>query len=73
MSFQVASNLDDELSEKVLRSTCVHYSGLYLGSNGKRYPYSLCAKEEKLAEALERIKKDNDQISGMGLQLETRH
>ncbi len=46
------------LTEKVLHEARVFITpGFIFGSNGKRYiRISLCAKEEKLAEALERIK-----------------
>ena len=49
----------EELTEKVLHEARVFITpGFIFGSNGKRYiRISLCAKEEKLAEALERIKK----------------
>ena len=49
----------EELTEKVLHEARVFITpGFIFGSNGKRYiRSSLCAKEEKLAEALERIKK----------------
>ena len=48
----------EELTEKVLHEARVFITpGFIFGSNGKRYiRISLCAKEEKLAEALERIK-----------------
>ena len=48
----------EELTEKVLHQARVFITpGFIFGSNGKRYiRISLCAKEEKLAEALERIK-----------------
>ncbi len=49
----------EELTEKVLHEARVFITpGFIFGSNGKRYiRISLCAKDEKLAEALERIKK----------------
>ena len=49
----------EELTERVLHEARVFITpGFIFGSNGKRYiRISLCAKEEKLAEALERIKK----------------
>ena len=48
----------EELTEKVLHEAHVFITpGFIFGSNGKRYiRISLCAKEEKLAEALKRIK-----------------
>lgn len=48
----------EELTEKVLHKARVFITpGFIFGSNGKRYiRISLCAKVEKLAEALERIK-----------------
>lgn len=48
----------EELTEKVLHEARVFLTpGFIFGSNGKRYiRISLCAKEEKLAEALERIR-----------------
>ena len=48
----------EDLTEKVLHEARVFITpGFIFGSNGKRYiRISLCAKEEKLAEALERIK-----------------
>ena len=47
------------LTERVLHEACVFITpGFIFGSNGKRYiRISLCAKEEKLTEALKRIKK----------------
>lgn len=47
----------EELTEKVLHEARVFITpGFIFGSNGKRYiRISLCAKEEQLAEALERI------------------
>ena len=54
------SNQDvEELTEKVLHEARVFITpGFIFGSNGKRYiRISLCAKEDKIAEALERIKK----------------
>lgn len=49
----------EELTEKVLHEARVFITpGFIFGSNGDRYiRISLCAKEEKIAEALERIKK----------------
>ena len=49
----------EELTEKVLHEARVFITpGFIFGSNGKRYiRISLCAKEDKIAEALERIKK----------------
>ena len=49
----------EELTEKVLQEAHVFITpGFIFGSNGKRYiRISLCAKEEKIAEALERIKR----------------
>lgn len=51
----------EELTEKVLHEARVFLTpGFIFGSNGKRYiRISLCCKDEKLAEALERIKKLN--------------
>ena len=48
----------EELTERVLHEARVFITpGFIFGSNGKRYiRISLCAKEEKLAEALERLK-----------------
>lgn len=48
----------EELTEKVLHEARVFITpGFIFGSNGKRYiRISLCAKEDKLAEALHRIK-----------------
>ena len=48
----------EDLTEKVLHEARVFITpGFIFGSNGKRYiRISLCAKEEKLAEALTRIK-----------------
>ena len=48
----------EDLTERVLHEARVFITpGFIFGSNGKRYiRISLCAKEEKLAEALERIK-----------------
>lgn len=48
----------EELTEKVLYEARVFLTpGFIFGANGKRYiRISLCAKEEKLAEALQRIK-----------------
>ncbi|HEY9542489.1 pyridoxal phosphate-dependent aminotransferase [Prevotella sp.] len=49
----------EELTEKVLHEAHVFITpGFIFGSNGKRYiRISLCAKEEKMEEALNRIKK----------------
>lgn len=49
----------EELTEKVLHEARVFITpGFIFGSNGKRYiRISLCAKEDKIAEALERIRK----------------
>lgn len=49
----------EELTEKVLHEARVFITpGFIFGSNGERYiRISLCAKEEKLSEALNRIKK----------------
>ncbi|MCH5308578.1 MAG: aminotransferase class I/II-fold pyridoxal phosphate-dependent enzyme [Prevotella sp.] len=49
----------EELTERVLHEARVFITpGFIFGSNGQRYiRISLCAKEEKIAEALERIKK----------------
>jgi aspartate/methionine/tyrosine aminotransferase len=49
----------EDLTEKVLHEARVFITpGFIFGSNGKRYiRISLCAKEEKIKEALERIKK----------------
>lgn len=49
----------EELTEKVLHEARVFITpGFIFGSNGKRYiRISLCAKEDKIAKALERIKK----------------
>lgn len=48
----------EELTEKVLHEARVFITpGFIFGSNGERYiRISLCAKEEKLAAALERVK-----------------
>lgn len=48
----------EELTEKVLHEAKVFITpGFIFGSNGKRYVrISLCAKDEKIAEALDRIK-----------------
>ena len=48
----------EDLTERVLHEAGVFITpGFIFGSNGKRYiRISLCAKEEKLAEALQRIK-----------------
>ncbi len=49
----------EDLTEQVLHEARVFITpGFIFGSNGKRYiRISLCAKDEKMAEALERIKK----------------
>lgn len=49
----------EELTEKILHEARVFITpGFIFGSNGQRYiRISLCAKDEKMAEALERIKK----------------
>ena len=49
----------EELTERVLHEARVFITpGFIFGSNGQRYiRISLCAKEEKIREALERIKK----------------
>ena len=49
----------EQLTEKVLHEARVFITpGFIFGSNGKRYiRISLCAKKEKMAEALERIRK----------------
>ncbi len=49
----------EELTEKVLHEARVFITpGFIFGSNGKRYiRISLCAKDEKIQEALERVKK----------------
>ena len=48
----------EELTEKVLHEARVFITpGFIFGSNGKRYiRISLCAKDEKMQQALERIK-----------------
>ena len=48
----------EDLTEKVLHEARVFITpGFIFGTNGKRYiRISLCAKEDKLAEALQRIK-----------------
>ena len=48
----------EELTEKVLHEARVFITpGFIFGSNGNRYiRISLCAKKEKIAEALERIR-----------------
>lgn len=48
----------EQLTEKVLHEARVFITpGFIFGSNGSRYiRISLCAKKEKIAEALERIK-----------------
>ena len=52
-------NQAEDLTEKILHEGRVFVTpGFIFGSNGERFiRISLCAKEEKLAEALERIKK----------------
>lgn len=52
----------EELTEKVLHEARVFITpGFIFGSNGERYiRISLCAKDMKIKEALERIKKHND-------------
>ncbi len=49
----------EELTERILHEAHVFVTpGFIFGSNGRRYVrISLCAKDEKMAEALERIKK----------------
>ena len=49
----------EDLTEKILHEARVFITpGFIFGSNGARYiRISLCAKEEKIKEALERIKK----------------
>jgi aspartate/methionine/tyrosine aminotransferase len=51
----------EELTEKVLHQARVFITpGFIFGSNGARYiRISLCCKDEKLTEALERIKEMN--------------
>ena len=48
----------EELTEKILHEARVFITpGMIFGSNGERYiRISLCAKDEKMKEALERIK-----------------
>ena len=48
----------EDLTEKVLHEARVFITpGFIFGKNGKRYiRISLCAKDEKIAEALQRIK-----------------
>lgn len=57
---EIPSELNDveELTEKILHQARVFITpGFIFGNNGKRYiRLSLCCKEEKLAEALQRIK-----------------
>ena len=57
---EIPSELNDveELTEKILHQAHVFITpGFIFGNNGKRYiRLSLCCKEEKLAEALQRIK-----------------
>ena len=52
----------EDLTEKVLHEARVFITpGFIFGSNGERYiRISLCAKEEKMKEALERIKQQNN-------------
>lgn len=52
----------EELTERVLHKARVFITpGFIFGSNGKRFiRISLCCKDDKLAEALERIKKINE-------------
>ena len=54
------ANVED-LTDRVLHEARVFITpGFIFGSNGQRYiRISLCAKEEKLAEALERVKAMN--------------
>ena len=54
----IYNNVED-LTERVLHEARVFITpGFIFGSNGERYiRISLCAKEEKIKEALERIKK----------------
>jgi aspartate/methionine/tyrosine aminotransferase len=49
----------EDLTEKILHEARVFITpGFIFGSNGERYiRISLCAKEEKIQQALERIKK----------------
>ena len=49
----------EDLTEKILHEARVFLTpGFIFGTNGKRYiRISLCAKDEKMKEALERIKK----------------
>lgn len=58
---RIPDHYDDveQLTEKVLHEARVFITpGFIFGSNGKRYiRISLCAKKEKIAEALERIRK----------------
>ena len=58
---QIPDNYEDaeELTEKVLQEAHVFITpGFIFGENGRRYiRISLCAKEEKMAKALKRIKK----------------
>lgn len=51
------ANVED-LTERILHEACVFVTpGFIFGSNGQRYlRISLCAKDEKMAEALQRIK-----------------
>lgn len=52
----------EELTERVLHKARVFITpGFIFGSNGKRFiRISLCCKDDKLAEALERIRKINE-------------
>ena len=52
----------EELTERVLHEARVFITaGFIFGSNGQRYiRISLCAKDEKIQEALERVKLMND-------------
>ena len=54
----------EELTERILHEAHVFITpGFIFGSNGKRYiRISLCAKEEKLQEALERVKALNIEL-----------
>ena len=58
---KIPAQYDDaeQLTERVLHEARVFITpGFIFGSNGERYiRISLCAKDEKIAEALERIKK----------------
>ena len=52
----------EELTERVLHEARVFITpGFIFGSNGKRYiRISLCAKDEKMKQALERVKALSD-------------